>query len=143
MMKPTKHAIAFVVWNAGQDKVLAVQRPSNDEDLPDVWGLPAGSLRAGETFDECVVRSGKEKLGVDLRIIRTIAAGAIERTACTLHMKEYEVEIVQGEPSVPQPVEGITQYQRWQWAEPALLKEAAQKGSLCSRLFLSSRKISY
>jgi len=141
MTKQTKHAIAFVIWNASRDKVLAVQRPSNDEDLPDVWGLPAGSLRAAETFDECVVRSGKEKLGVDLRIIRTIAAGEIERTAFTLYMKEYEVEIVQGEPSVPQPVEGITQYQRWQWAEPALLKEAAQKGSLCSRLFLSSRKI--
>src|SRR5262249_28965243 len=38
--------------------------PSTDEDLPDVWGLPAGSLRVGETFEACVVRSGREKLGV-------------------------------------------------------------------------------
>jgi ADP-ribose pyrophosphatase YjhB (NUDIX family) len=136
MMKQTKHAIAFVVWNQDRDKVLAVQRPGNDEDLPDVWGLPAGSLREGETFEDCVVRSGREKLGVDVCIIQLLAEGESERTACILRMKEYEVEIVQGEPSVPQPLEGMTQYQRWQWAEPALLQEAAQKGSLCSRLFL-------
>jgi ADP-ribose pyrophosphatase YjhB (NUDIX family) len=142
MMKQTKHAIALVIWNAARDRVLAVQRPSNDEDLPDVWGLPAGSLRGGETFEACVVRSGKEKLGVEVRIVRLIAEGAIERQAYTLHMKEYEVEIVHGAPSVPQPVEGITQYQHWKWAEPAILTEAAHKGSLCARLFLASRNVS-
>ena len=143
MMKQTKHAIALVIWNADRDNVLAVQRPSTDEDLPDVWGLPAGSLRVGEPFEACVVRSGREKLGVDVRIVGLIAEGDIERPAFILHMKEYEVEIVHGAPSVPQPIEGITQYQRWKWAEPAMLTEAAQKGSLCSRLFLSSRNVSY
>jgi ADP-ribose pyrophosphatase YjhB (NUDIX family) len=142
MMKPTKHAIAFVIWNKDRDHVLAVQRPSTDEDLPDVWGLPAGSLRAGETFEACVMRSGREKLGVDVRIVGLIAEGAIERSAYILHMKEYEVEIVHGAPSVPQPIAGITQYQRWQWAEPAMLREAAHKGSLCARLFFASRNVS-
>jgi ADP-ribose pyrophosphatase YjhB (NUDIX family) len=142
MLKQTKHAIALVIWNEGRDKVLTVQRPSTDEDLPDVWGLPAGSLRVGETFEACVVRSGREKLGVGVRIVGLLAEGAIERPACILHMKEYEVEIVHGAPSVPQPVEGITQYQRWKWAEPAVLTEAAHKGSLCARLFLASRHVS-
>jgi len=142
MMKPTKHAIAFVIWDENRDKILAVQRPSTDEDLPDVWGLPAGSLRGGETFEACVIRSGREKLGVEVRIVRLIAEGEIERPACTLHMKEYEVEIVHGAPSVPQPVEGVTQYQRWKWAEPSMLTEAAYKGSLCSGLFLASRNVS-
>jgi ADP-ribose pyrophosphatase YjhB (NUDIX family) len=142
MVKQTKHAIAFVIWNTDRDNILAVQRPSNDEDLPDVWGLPAGSLRVGETFEACVVRSGREKLGVDVRIVGLIADGDIERPTCTLHMKEYEVEIVHGAPSVPQPVEGITQYQHWKWAEPAILTEAAHKGSLCARLFLASRNVS-
>ena len=85
----------------------------------------------GETFEACVVRSGREKLGVDVRIVGLIAKGEIERPAFILHMQEYEVEIMHGEPSVPQPVEGVTQYQHWKWAEPAMLVEAAQKGSLC------------
>ena len=76
-----------------------------------------------------------------MRIVGLIAEGAIERPAFTLHMKEYEVEIVHGAPSVQQPVEGVTQYQRWKWAEPAVLTEAAYKGSLCARLFLSSSNV--
>jgi len=139
MVKHTKHAIAFVIWNANRDNILTVQRPSTDEDLPDVWGLPAGSLRGGEMFEAWVVRSGREKLGVEVRIVRLIAEGEIERLACTLHMQEYEVEIVHGAPSVPQLVEGVTQYQRWKWAEPPMLAEAAQKGALCLKLFLVSR----
>ena len=142
MVKQTKHAIAFVIWNADRENILAVQRPSTDEDLPDIWELPVGSLRVGEPFEACVGRSGREKLGVEVRIVGLIAEGEIERPAFTLHMKAYAVEIMLGAPSVPQPVEGITQYQRWKWAEPAMLTEAAQKGSLCSRPFLASRNAS-
>jgi ADP-ribose pyrophosphatase YjhB (NUDIX family) len=141
MLKPITHAIAFVIWNEGRDMVLAVQRPSTDEDVPNVWGLSAGSLRGRETFEACVVRSGREKLGVEVRIGRLIAEGEIERPVCTLHMQEYEIEIRHGAPSVPQPIEGITQYQCWKWAEPAVLTEAAHKGSLCARLFLSSSNV--
>jgi len=137
-MKPIKSAVAFVVYNKDKSKVLAVQRPSDDEDLPNVWGLPAGSLKDKETFEQAVLRSGKEKLGVKLKIIKQINEGKLERDKIILHMKEYEVEIEDGKPSVPQKVDGITQYQKLKWSTPDKLKEAAQKGSLCSRLYLSS-----
>lgn len=136
-MKQIKQAIAFVVYNKNRLEVLTVLRPVNDETLPNVWGLPAGLLKEGETFEEAVIRAGRDKLGVLLKIIRQINEGEIEREKYILHMKEYEVEIISGQPKVPQLVEGVTQYQKWEWSKPEKLKEAALKGSLCSKLFLS------
>lgn len=134
--KPTKHAVSFIIYNNDRSQFVAVKRPSNDEDLPDVWGLPAGSVKEGETSEEAVIRAGREKLGVELRPVRVIGEGKTERNSYILHMKDYEVEILQGEPRVPQPVEDITQYQDWKWATCDDLIEAAEKGSLCSRIYL-------
>src|SRR5258708_1097585 len=110
-MKPTQQAISFVIWNQNRDKILAVQRPSDDENLPNVWGLPAGNVRENESFEDCVIRAGQEKLGVEIEIIQTIGEGEIERSQYILHMKEFEVKIVSGEPIVPQNTEGVTKYQ--------------------------------
>ena len=137
-MKAIKSAVAFVIYNKDKTKILTVQRPENDEDLPNVWGLPAGSLKDKESFEEAVLRSGKEKLGVKLKIIKLINEGKLERDKIVLHMKEYEVAIEEGKPNVPQKVSGITQYQKLNWSSPEKLKDAAQEGSLCSRLYLSS-----
>jgi len=137
-MKLIHNSSAYVVYNYDRSKILAVQRPSDDENLPNVWGLPAGSLKEWESFEESVIRSGREKLGVELKIIKLINEGELEREKYILHMKEYEVEVIEGEPKVPQIVEGITQYQRWKWASGDILKESADKGSLCSQLYLGS-----
>jgi 8-oxo-dGTP pyrophosphatase MutT (NUDIX family) len=139
-MKPVKHAIAFVVYNEDRSRFLAVKRPDDDEDLPNAWGLPAGSLKKGETPVQAVLRSGREKLGVELKTGRLIGEGSIEREGYVLHMREYEVEIVKGEPRVPQPVPDVTQYMALKWATPDDLLESAKLGSLCSMLFLASLK---
>lgn len=78
-MKPTKHSVAYVIYNANRSRVLAVQRPADDVELPNLWGLPAGSLQLGETYDEAMVCSGVEKLGVDLMVGALIADGTLER----------------------------------------------------------------
>lgn len=77
---------------------------------------------------------------MELKIVKLIKEGSIEREKHFLHMKEYEVEIMSGEPVVPQKINTVTQYQKWQWAEPNILIDAVQKGSLCSRLFLNNKK---
>jgi ADP-ribose pyrophosphatase YjhB (NUDIX family) len=115
-----------------------VQRPALDENLPNVWGLPAGSLKDGESFEDCVRRSGMEKLGVELDVVDLIGEGNLERDTYVLHMKEYEVSVRSGEPSVPQPYPEVTQYQATRWGNADDLVEAASKGSLCCRIFLSS-----
>lgn len=137
-MKPVKHAVSFVIYNKERTHVLSVLRPADDEHLPDLRGLPAGTLSEGETFEEAVVRAGQEKLGVELWVAAFVGDGEIEREDYVLYMKEFEVSIVKGEPVAPQPVSGVTQYQSWKWARPEELVEAARKGSLCSRIYLES-----
>ena len=124
-MKPIKYAIAYVIYNKDKCKFLIVQRPSDDKNLPDVWGLPAGSVKENETFEEAVIRSGKEKLGVVLKPVKFIGRGSIEREEYILCLEDYEAEILEGDPSVPQPVEGITQYQSLNWGVSSDLRDAA------------------
>lgn len=137
-MKVIKCAIAFVVYNQDRSKFLIVQRPSDDESLPNVWGLPSMFVRDNETIEECVIRSGREKLGVELKPKKFIGRGDIEREGFILHMEEYEAEIISGEPKVPQQVEGMTQFQQGKWGIGSDLKNAASKGSLCSQIYLTS-----
>jgi 8-oxo-dGTP diphosphatase len=134
-MKPVKYSVAYAIYNTDRTKVLAVLRPENDS-LPNVWGLPASMLIEGEHPEEAVIRSGKQKLGVQLKVVKYIGEGEVEREAFILHMREYEAEIVNGEPFAPQDIEGMTQYQKCEYNDPIILKEATQKGSLCSRIFL-------
>jgi len=47
----------------------------------------------------------------------------------------YEARIVSGDVIVPQPASGVTQYQSWKWGSAADLEPAAEKGSLCCRLY--------
>ncbi len=136
-MKPVKRSVAFAVFRPGRpEQVLAVQRPPDDEDLPHAWGLPAGSLRQGEDWGDALRRAGREKLGVELEAGPELNRGTLERAGYTLEMRLLEARIVTGEPVVPQPVAGVTQYRAWRWADPPVLEPAAARGSLCSRLFL-------
>ncbi|MFA6492691.1 MAG: NUDIX domain-containing protein [Patescibacteria group bacterium] len=137
-MKPTKHSVAFVIYNSNYDKFLIVQRPPDDDLLPNVWGLPAGSLNEGEIFEDAVIRAAMDKLGVKVEVIGLVGEGELERGQYILHMKEFEAKIANGTPSVPQNVSGVTQYSKWKWGMANDLIEAAQKGSLCSRLYLKS-----
>lgn len=123
----------------GGTEVLLVQRPADDEDLPLVWGLPAASLRPGESWAAAVRRAARDKLGIEVAPGEVLREGSIERPSHTLAMRLYQARITRGEPSVPQPVEGVTQYRAWRWGEAAELVPAARSGSLCSRLYLEWR----
>jgi ADP-ribose pyrophosphatase YjhB (NUDIX family) len=117
-------------------RVLLVQRPADDEYLPLVWGLPAASLRADEDWEDAVRRAGRDKLGLAVEPGRVLGAGGLDRARYRLEMRLYEARYEAGEPVVPQPVDGVTQYEAWRWAEPRDLAPAAEAGSLCSRLYL-------
>jgi hypothetical protein len=51
-------------------------------------------------------------------------------------MRLYAARISAGAPHVPQPNTAVTQYRAWKWDTAAVLQPAAQRGSLCCRLFL-------
>ena len=122
-----KRSVSLVI--EGPAGVLLVRRPDDDESLPGVWGLPAASLRAGESELDAVLRAGREKLGVEVEPVAPVGA---EGT-----MRDWAVRVVEGEPGVPQPHDG-TQYVELRWSEPAELAPAARAGSLCARAFLRS-----
>jgi 8-oxo-dGTP pyrophosphatase MutT (NUDIX family) len=114
--------------------VLLVRRPEGDESLPGVWGLPAASLAAGESERDAVRRAGREKLGVEVRPLDPVGS---EQT-----MTDWLVEVVDGEPSVPQDGPD-TQYTELRWGDVGELVPAARRGSLCSRALLRARGISW
>jgi ADP-ribose pyrophosphatase YjhB (NUDIX family) len=126
-----KRSISLVI--EGPAGVLLVRRPNDDESLPGVWGLPAASLREGESERDAVLRAGRDKLGVEVDPVTVVGMDESEGIA----MRDWAVRIVEGEPEVPQRADG-TQYVELRWGEPAELAPAARAGSLCARALLRS-----
>lgn len=134
-----KRAVSLLIRQRGaRGRVLAVLRPPNDGELPDTWGLPASSLRAGESWRDAVRRTGREKLGVRLRVGRELGRGRVQRPGYALEMRLYAASVSAGLPSVPQADDSITQYREWEWARLDRFGPGAERGSLCCRLALQS-----
>lgn len=109
--RPVRRAISIALERpARPGELLLVRRPLDDPDLPGAWGLPAGSLRPGETWVEAVVRAGTEKLGVELEVGAELRRGTATRADYTLEMTLFEAAIARGAPSVGQPYPHVTQY---------------------------------
>lgn len=135
---PVEHAVALVLRNSAGE-FMAVRRSDDDVSLPGVWGLPAVSLRPGEAIEEAVLRAGRQKLGVEVEIKCRIGSGRIARERYVLDLADYEVSVVSGTPQVPQPDRSVSQYEELKFtADASILRESAQRGSLCSRVFLDT-----
>lgn len=138
--KPIKRSVALLITNQGDlSRVLLVLRPDNDDEFPGMWGLPAASLKPGETLQATVRRIGVQKLGVDLVLGPELGYGSQERTDYVLEMVLIRAmpELHTGEFSVKKGTgEGETQYDDWRWGNPQELEAGAQNGSLCSELLL-------
>jgi 8-oxo-dGTP diphosphatase len=134
-----KRSVALAIRDpASPHRVLLVQRPDDDDDLPGAWGLPAASLLDGESWEEAVKRAGRDKLGVRLDPGSVLGSGSTGRADYRLDMRLYSARLLEGKPEVPQPATGVTQYQAWRWGAADELRPAARRGSLCCRLFLEA-----
>src|SRR3990170_521805 len=110
--------------------VLAVRRPDEPgEELPGVWGLPATTLRDGESPEDGARRLGREKLGVELTPLRALAEGEQQREGYTLRMTVYEASL-SGEPRLPprRADASGTLYEAIDWLPVASFREAAEHG---------------
>lgn len=136
-----KRSVALAIRDPDRPRaVLAVRRPHDDPELPGIWGLPAATLRPGESWEYALRRAGHEKLGVTLAPVRELRRGTAPRKGYTLEMRLYEARILQGEPRVPQPHPDVTQYSALRWTDARDLEAGAAAGSLCCRLFLETEK---
>lgn len=132
-----KRSIALVI-RGGEDDAqwLLVRRPHDDEELPGVWGLPAGSHREGESAEALVGRIGRDKLGVRLESLGPLTEGEVDREGYRLEMRLYGARITGGRPTAGLGPADVTQYAAWGWNAPRALAEGAERGSLCCRLGL-------
>jgi len=125
-MLPVKRSIAVVIRRG--DQLLAIRRRADDDELPGIWGLPAGSFRESETVEDLIARIGRDKLGVRLTPLRLLDTGIQDRAKYRLEMELWEASM-----------EGIPGYLEWQWASVDLLQDGSAKGSLCCSLAIKTK----
>ena len=125
-MLPAKHSVAVMVVRG--DEILAIRRPEDDDELPGVWGLPAGTIRGPETIENLIQRIGRDKLGVRLTPLQRVASGVADRLNYRLEMDLWEVSM-----------EGTPTYPDWLWASVDLLRPGMASGSLCCKLAIQSK----
>jgi hypothetical protein len=112
-----------------EDQILAIFRPEDDDELPGIWGLPAGTCRGEETVEQVISRIGREKLGVTLVPVRNVALGTQDRPAYRLEMELWEASM-----------HGTPTYREWKWGSVDLLVPGADCGSLCCQLAIKNLK---
>jgi ADP-ribose pyrophosphatase YjhB (NUDIX family) len=124
-LKPVKQSVAVLIRNG--DLILAVRRPDDDDELPGIWGLPAGSFRSSETLEDLIQRIGSVKLGASLAPVRKLAEGAQDRPQYRLEMELWEATMA-AEPTRSE----------WKWTTLETLQPGSEQGSLCCKLAFDS-----
>ena len=143
-MKPFKETVSLVITNKNGD-FLAVKRPDDpNDDLANVWGFPAVTLKDEESHQDAATRVGRQKLGVEIELGEKIGDSTHDRNTYTLHLTDYKAKILSGEPKAPQSDTSVTQYSDCKYSDdPTILIPAARKGSQCTQLFLESLGIDW
>lgn len=143
---PSKRFTIAVVLICPEDKsrFLAVKRPAYDEIMPNVWGLPAITLNNAEIPELATSKLGKEKLNTDIQFKGGIGFDVSKRGNYQLILMDVVAELIGEEPSVIDAITKHTKYTDQVWTNDLfLLRKAASKGSLCSRILLRSFNISF
>jgi ADP-ribose pyrophosphatase YjhB (NUDIX family) len=136
--KPTKYVVALVILN-DKGELFVVKRPAEGE-LPNIWGLPATVLKEGELPEKGTKRVGREKLGCKIKPVKFIGAAVQERKDGFMHLFDYQVKIVKGEPDVYKAKTKGTKYINQMWVKDFnVIMDGAKKGSLCEQIFLYSK----
>src|SRR4051812_45001042 len=126
MSKRVKESVAVLIRN--QDLVLAIRRPADDDELPEVWGLPAGTCTQNESIRDVIERIGSEKLGVRLTPVRRLGSGTQDRPSYFLKMELWEATM-----------SDTPAYPEWKWTPIDLFEKGAEAGSLCCDLALKTK----
>ena len=139
-----KHSVSLVIHPPDNTTlILAVKRPNNDSEFPDLWGLPACSAEKNESFESAAFRIGPEKLGVHLTVGSMIAEGTQGRSNYQLKMALFECTAPSKLITLSNHLPGKTCYTDWKWVELSYFNVSAQTGSLCCRLLINHSSYNY
>ncbi len=141
-MKTTKESVAIVILDENGD-FLAVKR-ADDDSFAGHWGLPAATVRNGETKEDTAKRAAKDKLGVDIKVLGLVGDMSLDKGEYISHLTEYRVNIPKGDVSLEARDPSVSHYVEYKYCDdPSILIPAAKAGSVCSRIFLKSKGLSW
>src|SRR5213592_32375 len=101
-MKKHVAAFAYVILRDPNTapEILAVRRSANDRYFSGMWGIPAGTLRKREGYEEAIERTARHRLGIEVEVLGERAAGFSDRGTHVVGMRLYEARIVAGSPQI-------------------------------------------
>jgi 8-oxo-dGTP diphosphatase len=94
MQLPTIRVTAGVIRKG--DTVLIARRSAHDSH-GGKWEFPGGTVEAGESPEDCIVREMREELGISVRIVRYLGASEDHSLRRRLELFFYELEHLDGE----------------------------------------------
>jgi ADP-ribose pyrophosphatase YjhB (NUDIX family) len=135
-MKKRVPTFAYVIFRAPQEssEILVVKRSPNDRYFPSMWGIPAGTLRKHEGYEEAIRRTASHRLGIEVEVLGERGVGSSDRGTHAVEMRLFEARIVTGSPQVREVDPNGHGYVEVRWAEPDILKPTRERGSLCCQL---------
>lgn len=75
MSKLQQGAVNAIILNDNKE-ILFTERSLGDDFLPGYWELPGGGIDYGETPQEALIRELKEECGLEIEIIKPVAANS-------------------------------------------------------------------
>src|SRR5262249_14611374 len=99
-----------------------------------LWGIPAGTLRKREGYEEAIERTAKHRLGIEVAVLGERAVGSSDRGTHVVEMRLFEARIVAGTPHIQEVDPEGHGYTEVCWGRRALLQPARGRGSLFCRL---------
>lgn len=144
-MKPTKFAVALAIENPkNESEILVVKRSPDDDSLPNVWGLPATSVKGTELPEEVTRKIGQEKLGTQVEPKSFVGIKSADRGDYELILMDIRVKLVGKEPNVKEANTTGSKYVDQKWTSDfSILVPGAKLGSICDRVFLESQGIDW
>lgn len=101
-------------------------------------------MRKDESHEDAAKRAAKDKLGVEVKIVKVIGDLTHDKGEYLEHLTEYLVNITKGDISLKARDKSVSLYSDYKFtSDPSILVLAARDGSLCSRIFLKSKNISW
>lgn len=114
----SKRKAGVFIYDPKSDKVLIVQSNGN------LWGLPKGTVKYGESERLCAVREVKEETGLDISFNDFTQAVKLYNTAIYFYLEMDECTVYVQNSTIDNDVNGVG------WIKPSCLYKCVNNGNI-------------